>query len=325
MGKEEDISETKTFFTKGSGHSKKLRAGRIATTAIGSIFALSTAYSALYVNQAREVSLEVTFGKVTEQVDTAGLKFKKPFISTRFPYTLTRQSIEIDEDTKLRTGDDIRLTAGFTVDFQIEEGADIEKLYLDLKGQGGDLVDVVNVRAKDSATRALEALTIEDLVPPAKTEAEELATEGQPETGFTDMMTTGIKERLQAEFVEQGWPVEVLDVYSKGFQFDSASESKLAEIVRIRQEKVKLVLRQENAVKAAEVYAAEAGADAAYLNVLRDAGLTSPTALAQAFCLKTARDAGNINDAFTPGCIGGDSGVAVAVDPKTGPKVPVAE
>ena len=111
---------------------------------------------------------------------------------------------------------------------------------------------------------------------------------------------------------EEGWPVRIIGVYSTGFNFSQDSEARIAEIVGIRAERVKLDLRAENAERAREVFAAEASADAAYINALRtEAGLQDGD-VAYALCLKMNRDAGRVNEPLAAGC-GTGNGVGVSV------------
>lgn len=292
---------------------------------LSALFLAATLFSGLYINEAREVSLEVKFGDVVDQEDTPGLKWKTPWLSSRHAYSLARQTSVIDNSTSLRMGDDIRLTGGFTIEWEIKEGTDIKKLYFDLKDREGDLDDVVTVRGRDAAIRALESLTIQDLIPEqdieamtsTDTEAEGTDADGadvETSESFTDKMTTGIQTRLQTEFDQQEWPIRVIAVYSNGFEFEPESEEKLAEIVGIRQDRVKLILREENAQKAKEVYGVEAEADAAYLRGLVEAGYPVDQ-LDHALCMKMQRDAGRVNEPFAAGCGGSNSGVGVVVDP----------
>ena len=133
-----DNEQKKTFFTIGEGHNKKLRGGRIATTAIGTILTAITTFSGLYINESTEKSLEITFGKVTQQVDTPGIKVKWPLgIDKRFAISTAKQDITCSFD-KLRTGDDIKMRSDFLVEFQVREEGDITNYYNDLKGRDGD-------------------------------------------------------------------------------------------------------------------------------------------------------------------------------------------
>lgn len=287
------------------------RLGIISTTAGAAILGLSALFSSLYVNENTEKSLEITFGKVTEQVDTPGLKVKPPFVSKRFAISTTKQDVKLSFD-KLRTGDDIKMRSDFLVEFQVREEGDIRNYYNDLKGRDGDVSSIVMARGNKATIEAVESMDINDLIPPLDENGNPV--EGE---GFSAMMTAKIKDRLQklldGENDGTNWQIDVLGVYPSGFAFEPESEAKLAEIVGIRQEAVKLALREKNAAKALEVYKAEANADLAYLKEFKDKGIDDDQALAQIFCLKTARDAANINAPFTPGCMGSGSGVSVAV------------
>ncbi len=299
----------KSFYQNEDGG---LRATRIAGTVATAFLAAATAWSGLYVNEGRQITLEVLFGNIVDQVNSPGLKVKMPFFADRFAYSLARQTSPIDNTTTLRMGDDLRLDADFTVEWEIQEGVDAGKLYYDLKDRGGDIDNVVMVRGQDAAIRTLESLTIEDLIPP-NADMPQAQTGADTSASFTQLMTSGIQGRLQQEFLSQGWPIKVISVYSNGFKFSPPSEIKLEEIVGIRQERVKLALREENAVKAAEVFAAEARADAAYVNELVAKGLGEDQ-IGTALCLKMARDAGRVNEPFAAGCNNGASlPVAAAV------------
>lgn len=270
-------------------------------------------FSSLYVNEQTEKSLEITFGKVTQQVDTPGLKLKPPFISKRFAISTAKQNVLLSFD-RLRTGDDIKMSSDFEIEFQVREEGDIRNYYNDLKGRDGDVKEIVQARGTKAAIEAVESMDINDLIPPLDDEGNQI--EGQ---GFSQVMTAEIHERLQnlldGENDGTNWQIDILGVYPSGFEFEPESEAKLAEIVAIRQEAVKLGLRQQNALKAREVYAQEAEADAQYLRTISEqTGISSDTALSQIFCLKTARDAANVNAPLTPGCMGSGSEIAYAVD-----------
>ncbi|MFN3828302.1 MAG: SPFH domain-containing protein [Micavibrio sp.] len=296
--------------TDGDGYREskvKVKWGRVTGVSIASVFALTTALSSFYINEERQTSLEVLFGRVTDKETTPGWKWKNP-LSSRYAYSLARQKTDVTEATNLRTGDDLRLSGKYHIEYEVDEKADVNKLYFDLQDQGGDLDNVVQVRAKDAAVRAIEALTIENLMP------EEDATKNQEAASFTEQITGGINARLQDQLTKEGWPVKIIGVYSDGFHFSQESETRIEEIVSIRAEKVKLGLREENATKAEEVFRKEAQADAAYLEKLRAAGLPEKD-LGTALCLKMNRDAGRVNEPFAAGC-GGTN------DNKTGVVVP---
>lgn len=305
------------FTEKNSRGENVPRVGRIAGAAIGSAFAAATALSSVYINQERQVSLEVLFGGVTNEVKTPGLKLINP-LASRYAYSLARESTTVDLN-ELRLGDDIRLSGSFEIEYQINSDADTRKLYYDLKGQGGDLKSVIDVRANDAAVRAIEALTIADLMPAT----EEIGEDGNmlEASSFTEKMTHGIHQRMQDALSANGWPVKVIGVYSKGFAFSPESETRIADMVGVRMETFKLALREENARIAQNVFKAEAEADAAYINGLRESGLPD-SAVAEALCLKMARDAGRSNEPFAAGCRGNNGGTGVVVDPRTVQKTP---
>ncbi len=305
------------FMKKDKYGDDTLRIFPLVAGGAGALVALTLAFSSFYINEEREVSLEVMFGKVSDVENTAGLKMKNP-LASRFAYSLARQSTPVSEATNLRTGDDLRLSGRYYVDYEIDQDADVNKLYFDLQDQGGDLENVLSVRAKDAAVRAIESLTIEDLMPEEDPNNPDAEIES-----FTDMITSGVQDRLQSSLNAEGWPVRIIGVYSDGFNFSNDSEDRIAEIVGIRAERVKLGLRQENAEKAAEVYATEAAADAAYINALREtAGLTDAD-VGYALCLKMNRDANRVNEPLAAGCnAGGGSNVGVVVDPSAAARRP---
>lgn len=281
-----------SFFRNDRGDIRPVRATAAGVTGVA---ALGTLLSSFYINEERQVSLEVLFGRVNHVEKAPGWKWKNP-LATRYPYSLARQKTTVDQATNLRLGDDLRVSGKFDVEYEVDETANVPKLYFDLKDQGGDLEGVVQVRSKDAAVRTLESLTIKDLIPDTEKEGEE--------SSFTNKITMGIQQRLQKDLTEQGWPVRVLGVFSDGFHFTPDSEKRIEEIVRVRADRVKLDLRQENAIKAQEVFRDEAKADRAYIDALRDGGLPDDD-VAKALCLKMARDAGRVNEPFAAGCMGG--------------------
>ena len=294
-----------SLFTDERGNVKPLK---VAAWGLAGVFLVAGSCSTMYVNEERQVSLEVLFGRVTDKEDTAGLKIKNP-IATRFAYSLARQKTEVAEAVNLRTEDDLRLSGRYHVEYEVDEHADVNKLYFDLKDQGGDLDNVVEIRAKDSAVRTIEALKIKDIMPDTDSAVD---TPGDGKS-LTDTIKEGIKTRLQAVLSEEGWPVRVIGVYSDGFHFSMESEKKIEDIVGLRADKVKLSLREENADKAKGVFKAEAEADAAYIGELRKAGLPAAD-VGFALCMKMSRDAGRVNEPFSPGCSGNAKSVGAVVD-----------
>ena len=303
----EDENTNETFWFKDNNGAsyrnwtdfKFVKAAGLATAAL---FTTAAGCSGTYSNEARQVSLEVEFGKVVDQENTPGLKLKTPFISDRFAYSLAKQTTKIPRMEKIRTGDDIKMDLDFTVEWEIIEDTDVSKLYFDLKDRGGDLENVLEVRAKDAAVQVMETMTIDDIIAEAKDDTAD-------EISFTERLKGGIHTRLQEELQSQGWPVRIMAVYTNGYSFTQKSEARLEEIVGIRQESVKLGLREENAQKAKEVFREEAQADAAYLQGLREAGVPEED-LAYSLCLKMNRDAGVVNQKFATSCA--SSGTAVS-------------
>ena len=291
------------FFTKETGHGRKEpRIGRMIGSGITGLAAVFAVAGSLYVNEAREVSLEVTFGKVTNVVDEPGINAKYPLITSRYAYSLARQTTEIGQETTLRTSDDVRLINPFTVEFQIDQNADVENLYYQLKGSGEDIEYVVQKLARDVAVRVFEGLQVTDLAEP----------------GVTDKITQGMQDKLQEELSAKGWPVNIIDVLSDGFQLSEESEEVLARIIDIRQESARLDLRQTNAEKAENVLRTEAQAYVAYAEELSAAGLPAED-LRCAIYDKMAQDAGRVMEPFSQVCgvasasVGQD--IAVTIDP----------
>ena len=285
------------FTREGEQGFASLKKVNVAGAAIAGLFASATAIGSFYINEAREVSLEVKFGQVTDIETTPGLKFKTPWLSSRYSYSLARQTSEVGAGTTLRTSDDVRLSNPFKIEWEIDENADLQSLYSELKGTGSDISDVVEVRARDAAVQVFETLTVADLA----------------EEGFTANIKTLIKSKLLNNLLEQGWPVRVLDVLSDGFTLSPGSESALDAIVDIRQEAVRLDLRLENASKAVDVYKKEAEADKAYLDELSSAGLPEDD-LVCALQYKMARDAGRVMQPFAQVCgADNDSGASVTL------------
>ena len=108
------------FFTKEDDRGRtKARVGRIATTSLASLFTATALWSGLYINEAREVSLEVRFGKVVDTITDPGINAKMPFLTSRYAYSLARQTIQTGEEKTLRTSDDVRLKNPFTIEYKI--------------------------------------------------------------------------------------------------------------------------------------------------------------------------------------------------------------
>lgn len=275
---------------------------KIAGSSIAGLFAASALWGSIYVNEAREVSLEVRFGNVVDVVTEPGLNFKIPFFTSRYAYSLARETTRIAEGTTLRTSDDVRLTNPFTIEYKIDENADLKNLYYQLKGSGEDITDVIKKLASDVGVRVFEGLQVTNLA----------------EDGVTDQITGAMQERLQADLKAKGWPVTIIDVLSDGFQLKPESEAVLARIIDIRQEAARLDLRMQNAIKAEEVLKREAQAYVGYAQVLKAAGVPEAD-LRCAVHDKMAQEAGRVMEPFAQVC-GSGSGqlgdqIAVAVDP----------
>ncbi len=287
------------FFKNKNGD---LSATKIGTTTLAGLFTAASLWSGIYINEARQVSLEVRFGDVVDTVTESGLKTKVPFLTSRYAYSLARQTTEIGQGTALRTSDDVRLTNPFTIEYEIDKNADLKNLYFQLKGSGEDLQDVIQKLARDVGVRVFEGLQVTDLA----------------EEGITDKIKTEMKTKLQADLQAKGWPVTIVDVLSDGFQLSPESEDVLERIIDIRQEKARLELREENAIKAQETLEAEAEAYVKYADVLRAAGLPDED-IRCAIHDKMAQDAGKIMTPFAQVCGTATGGfandIAVAVDP----------
>lgn len=272
------------------------RVGRIAGASVTAVFGAAALLSSVYVNEAREVSLEVSFGQVTDVVTEPGVNWKTPFVAQRFGYSLARQTTRIGEATTLRTSDDVRLSNPFTIEYKIDENADLQNLYFQLKGSGEDLQDVIQKLASDVAVRVFEGLQVTDLA----------------EEGITDQITQGIQTRLQADLNSKGWPVQIIDVLSDGFNLSPESEGVLERIIDIRQEAARLELREQNAIKAEEVLRREAQAYVAYANELRAAGMPEAD-IRCAIYDKMAMDSGRIMEPFAQVCGGSGETFDIAV------------
>lgn len=264
-------------------------AGYIAGIAL--VFSGIAGLNGCYVNKKKEVHLEIQFGDVTNVVTEPGVQWKTPFITTKEGYSLTRQTISLDETLTLRTSDDVRLTNPYGIEFEISAGNDgtdeistediqkLKKLYFDL--DGSDVDDIVILRAQDAAVQVYEAYNVTDLA----------------EEGFTQKTNDAIKKRLQEMLDEQGWPIRILAVTSKGFTLTEDSEKVLERIIDIRQEKIRLELREENAQKAKEVFKIEAESHVAYIEELKKTGLLNEH-IVTALQLKMASDIGRVMEPF---------------------------
>lgn len=175
-------------------------------------------------------------------------------------------------------------------------------MYYQLKGTGEDLEDVIQKLASDVAVRVFEGLQVTDLA----------------EQGVTNRITNSIMDSLQADLTEKGWPVDIIDVLSDGFELSPESEKVLERIIDIRQENARLDLRLENARKAEEVLRTEARAYVAYAEELSAAGIL-PEDLRCAIYDKMAQETGRIMEPFSQVCGNANgnfaSDVAVSVDP----------
>lgn len=274
-----------------------VRPSRIAGAVFGGALSLLTAWKSYYVNDVKEASVIVAFGQIVDVTTQPGFYLKRPWIDARNAYSLARQITEIGQTNSVRTSDDVRLTAPYSIEWEIDETADVQALYSQLAGSGRDIASVVDIRARDAATQVFEGLTVADLAEP----------------GFTERVKGEIMQKLQASLTEGGWPVRVLSISSDGFTLSPGSEEILEEIISIRQERLRLQLRAENAEKAEAVFAAEAKADMAYLSTLRELGVPEGQLLC-ALHYKMIRDAGKIGQPFAPVCgSGGEVGAGASV------------
>lgn len=280
----------------------KISATKATATTLASLTATAALISSMYINEERETSVEVLFGKVVNVETTPGLKFKVPFVASRHSYPLSRQSVDIDNENGLRTGDSLLIKGNFSIDYEVDENANIPMLYFDLKDKGGELDNLLAVRGRDAAVQAVEALRTNDLIAGD--------TDGK---GLTKKITERLAEILQKQLTDEGWPIKLKGVFSQGFFLDNVSEKKIAEILQIRLEESKLKLRDANAAKAKETFAAEADAIMNFVAPLQKAGLPAEF-IASVTCLKMQQDAGRIGEPFAAGCLAAPPPAGAVVD-----------
>ncbi len=307
------MSYENSFESRKKGFStttKLLAGGGLAAVFMGAVHL--TGLSPFYVVDRTEVAIETLFGQIVEQEDEPGITLKNPLSGVeRFP--LTQQDAVIGEGTEMRTGDELRLAVGMTAKWAIRQGSDIRILGENLPKDGGTtaLGKIVNKIFEDAGIRAAESLSINDIITPtdlnpAQEDAEEAAT-------FTTLLKERTQRFAQEELNVQGWPVEIITVLTSGFHFiGEETEARLAEVVGLRQEELKLKLREQNADQARKTLEKEAAADSAYILPLLADGI-SPEAAISALCI--VKSTGAHNAPFTPGCFGGASNVSAAIDP----------
>ncbi len=274
-----------------SSNEPKISAIKTATSALAAAFAASALISSLYINEERETSVEVLFGKVVDVETTPGLKAKVPFFASRHSYPLSRQSVHIANEKGLRTGDSYRIKGDFSIDYEVDEKANIPMLYFDLKDNNGEIDNLLAVRAQDAAVKAVEKLGTSDLVSNAD------------DQGLTKKITDALSQILEEQLHKEGWPIKLKGVFSQGFYLDDESEKKIAEILQFRLEQSKLKLRDANADKAQVTFEKEANALLKFVGPLQKAGLTAEF-ISSIVCLKMQQDAGRIGEPFAAGCMG---------------------
>lgn len=277
-----------------NAEARMVRSGvKAAGYGLAGIAALGTVFGSMVRVSPKEavvVTDDIT-GQIVAVYKEPALHFKRPWIQSSHSYDLRRDKGGVTAETSLRTSDDIRLINPFTVEFEIDEKADIQKLYIDSRGQ--DVSDIVSQRAKDSAVRVFETLRVTDLAEP----------------GVTDKIKSLILHKLQEDLDKEGWPIKIRTVLTDGFKLDPKSEEELAKIISYRQEAARLDLRQENAIKALSVMAKEAQSDAAYIDGLAKSGVPKE-GLVCALYIKKLVDANRIGVPLVAGC---DASQAVSV------------
>lgn len=284
---------------------------KIAGAGVLGVTGILAGLDSFYIVEAREVALKVRFGDVAQVDTTPGIRMKLPILDGIIKYPLYRQRTEVlAEDANLRTRDQMRVEGGIYVDYEIDEqSANIQTIYADLRGDGGDISDVIRMRAKEASVRAFGEFSSVELT-----------------TKIADI-TQRAKEILQESIDEQGWPFHIKDVISNGVRLSPDSEAKLEGVMAAEQERIILELRDRNASLAQGVLQKEGKALGILYNELTAAGVPTEE-VNTLICLKMADDEDKIQVAFAPGCFpGGQTQFSVAVDPANvniPPAVPVA-
>lgn len=304
---------------RGYGRGGSFRWGKavgLGLTGLAGAFVLA---SSIYRNEPREVTLEINIGgEIVEQVSEVGLHLKTPWPFSRIIQYSTAMNITPTESENVRMGDELRMAySGFECQWNINPDADYTRLYEDLRGSGEDITTIAQATQLDALTRAAETLGIEDLIEvvEADADAETPAVEGEEpvvDVGFVSTLSTRLETLLADSYEDQGWPITVSKCLSRSYRFDQDTETRLARLAGIRQERVELEYRDDNAIRAQDVYANEAIADAAYVRPLIEAGM-SPESAASALCVFKAATEGNLAEPLTPGCFGGGQQIAVTV------------
>lgn len=286
------------IFTDRNGEAK---VGNIVGGALATLFTIGVAADSVIFVSPREAVIQTDFsGNIIRVIDKTGVYAKTPIITSTHSYSLTRETALLKGDTSLRTSDDVRLSNPFTVEFEIDETVDLKKLYIDSKGK--NVTDIVLQRAKDAAVRVFETLKVSDLAEP----------------GVTDRIKALIKEKLQNDLTQEGWPIKIRTVLSDGFKLNPGSEDELERIVILRQEGTRLDLRSNNADKALSIMSKEAASDAAYLSGLKAAGVPNE-GLVCALYLKKLSDTGKVGIPFVAGCNTNSPAIAVPAPSASAP------
>jgi len=294
-----------SFFVKPAANNRddsSLRWGRIATAAFAGAIALDVAVTSPYINQQREATVQTIFGSISNVTHSSGIHFKAPWpLGVKYTYPLYRQSTTTSAATILRTRDGLKVTGDYHAEFEIDGNADIQKLFLDLKGEGHDLAEVI-----------VEELTIQDLLPEPNKDSASKKTEEDEQKGFTGKVVSKIQKKLQDRLNNEGWPVKIKTILTTGFKLTAESETRLSGIISLRIENSQLDQRSINARKALSVRGEEATADNAYISNLS----LSPELKASVLCLMMNRDAGKVSDAFAASCFGPSTSHAAVVQAK---------
>lgn len=317
----EEKGRLKSFFNYKDDHNNR-KWGKIARHAASAIFAATTTYSSIYIQNPNEKSLEITLGDISGQINTSGPHIKAPWPIGKL-FTITTAQIPISIEAKeYRTGDNFRMTGGMKFNVSVNENADITAYYKDLNRDASNLEKRIKELAEYATVAAYESIGIDDLLPELDPDGNIVKPKKGEEKGFIRKLAKEAQEKLQAQLDlgpngdgTKTWGLVVSKALPESPVLDAASETRLSEAVKIQQDAYLLALREGIVAKRNEVLAKEGEADSAYLTPFIAQGITDSSALASILCNKTASDASNANDPLTPGCLGTGGKFAAAVNP----------
>lgn len=292
-----------SYFVEKDGHYTRPRWGRIAGTALSTVFALSLGTCSVDYVDGKHVGLRTQAGTPTEKLGT-GWHFKVPLLQGIEEYPTTRQELEIgDADMRVRFKDGIYDNGSLMVAYKNRRDASFQGLstmYVDFQG---DADKMVKQKIIQSAVAVFKNINSYELDP-------EVARR---------LLINDAQARLNAA----NYDIEIEDLTVKGFAGDAETEKAKREFSRSKMRGQ--IINQEiaNSTDAARLAAKAGETGSAAYRAFSQGGVPN-SQITQMYCLESARSLEGDNKAFAiAGCMGGSGGVVVDARTPVAPTIRV--